>query len=107
MTNEEITCIQAAFDAVGRFVEVNGALTCEGVLRGALEKGDVCKALAAAWNELPALIREVEDLAEDHARMTKTLRMMASLTADALQGTARSQVAADWWQAGMEGQAFR
>lgn len=107
MTGEEITCIHAAFDAVGRIVEANGALTCEGILRGGLEKDAAAKELAAAWNELPALLREVEDLAEDHARMTKTLRTIAGMTADALQGTARSQIAADWWQAGLAGQADR
>lgn len=45
------------------------------------------------------LLDEMARLQEDHARMTYTLRTIAGKAMDAMQGTARSQIAADWWQA--------
>ncbi len=63
-----------------------------------LSESEALTQIESVWNELGALFAEVAQLAEDHARMTHTLRVIDENVLDAMQGTARSQIAEDWWQ---------
>ena len=71
----------------------------EAVEQGCISQKEALEIIARSINELRALFDEVSSLAEDHARMTHTLRQINEKVVDAMQGTARSEIAVDWWQA--------
>lgn len=97
MTADRITEMRADYCKVGRFfLDKEGAIRIQGVIQDEISEKDALEAIANAWNSLPDLLDEVTRLAEDHARMTHTLRIIGSKAMDAMQGTSRSQIAADW-----------
>lgn len=100
MTGEQISCMRHDAHLVGNlFVDQDGELVIEAVEKGEMSKGEALKSIVCVWNDLRSLFDEVSTLAEDHSRMTRTLHKINEKVVDAMQGSSRSQIAADWWQA--------
>lgn len=99
MTAEQIQELRAARNKVGRIIfSAEGVPYCEGVMKARVNEREARAELELAWNSLGKLLDEVAQLAEDHARMTQTLREIDVKVIEAMQGTSRSQIAQDWWQ---------
>lgn len=106
MKADQISEMRAAHNKVGHItLAQDGALHFEGTMEGRISESEALHEIALAWNELGALLDEVVQLAEDHARMTHTLRSIGAEVIDAMQGTSRSQIAADWWAAVLDADA--
>lgn len=100
MTAEQIYFLRKNIEQIGHvIVTKDGTLMIEAVMNGSMPYGEAAMLLSTSWNELDALMAEVSTLAEDHARMTKTLHDVNEKVVYAMQGTSRSQIAVDWWQA--------
>lgn len=103
MTAEQIISLRRNIEQIGHIiVNKDGTLMIEAVMNGSMPYEEAAKTLSISWNELNALMDEVSTLAEDHARMTKTLHYVNEKVVYAMQGTSRSEIAADWWQAASE-----
>ena len=98
MTNEQFTEILAAKNRVGHIVFKDGRLvSCEGILKGRVTTNEAFQDIEDVWNSLHVLLNEIADLEEDRKRLNATLRSINAKTIDAMQGTARSEIPADWW----------
>lgn len=98
MTNDQFTEILAAKNRVGHIVFKDGRLvSCEGILKGRVTTNEAFQDIEDVWNSLHVLLNEIADLAEDRKRLNATLRSINAKTIDAMQGTARSEIPADWW----------
>ena len=98
MTNDQFTEILAAKNRVGHIVFKDGRLVnCEGILKGRVTTNEAFQDIEDVWNSLHVLLNEIADLAEDRKRLNATLRSINAKTIDAMQGTARSEIPADWW----------
>lgn len=103
MTGEQIQSFRYDLNRVGHlYLKKSGEMAIEAVEKGVVSKADAVEAIVLCWNMMPALVQELGRLAEDHARMTCTLRKINEGVVNAMQGTARSQIAEDWWQAAQE-----
>ena len=80
-------------------IDQDGEMIIEAVELGTKSREEALKVIVRSWNDLRALFDEVSSLAEDHARMTHALQKINEKVVDAMQGTARSEIAVDWWQA--------
>ena len=99
MTSEQINEIQFAYQKVGYINFKNQQLFfCEGIENKELTCQQALQEIAIVWNGLGDLLNEIANLEQDHARMTQALHLINQQILDTLQGTARSQVAADWWE---------
>lgn len=99
MTSDKIREMQAAYDKVGHIgFEGERLAFCEGAVRGGIGREDALNEIENAWNALGELLSEVADLSQDRARMNCSLRNIQQIVTDAMQGTARSEVPADWWE---------
>lgn len=100
MTGEQIADLRQEIHRLGHlFVDQDGRMIIEAVEQGCISQKEALVVIARSWNEMRALFDEVSSLAEDHNRMTHTLRQINEKVVDAMQGTARSEIAVDWWQA--------
>lgn len=98
MTNDQFTEILAAKNRVGHIVFKDGRLvSCEGILKGRVTTNEAFQYIEDVWNSLHVLLNEIADLSEDRKRLNATLRSINAKTIDAMQGTARSEIPADWW----------
>lgn len=99
MQDDSIREMQAAYDRV-RHIGFKGEqmIFCEGAETGKISHEDALKAIAYTWNMLGDLLEEVTALSQDHARMNRSLRDIQRLAENAMQGTARSEIPADWWE---------
>lgn len=103
MTGEQVKDLRYETSRLGRlFVDKDGKMIIEAVEQGCISQKEALVIIARSINELRALFDEVSSLAEDHARMTHTLLKINEKVVDAMQGTARSKIAVDWWQAASE-----
>lgn len=97
MTNDQFTEILAAKNRVGHIVFKDGRLvSCEGILKGRVTTNEAFQDIEDVWNSLHVLLNEIADLEEDRKRLNATLRSINAKTIDAMQGTARSEIPADW-----------
>ena len=100
MTGEQIKDLRHETNRLGHlFVDKDGKMIIEAVEQGCISQKKALEIIARSINELRSLFDEVSSLAEDHARMTHTLHKINEKVVDAMQGTARSEIAVDWWQA--------
>ncbi|MBR4040612.1 MAG: hypothetical protein IKJ11_11045 [Clostridia bacterium] len=100
MTGEQIMCLRDDVNRVGHLlIDQDGEMIIEAVELGTKSREEALKVIVRSWNDLRALFDEVSSLAEDHARMTHALQKINEKVVDAMQGTARSEIAVDWWQA--------
>ena len=100
MKADQICVLRNEINRLGHlFVNKDGEMIIEAVETGDMSRKEALESIATSWNELSALMDEVSALAEDHARMTHTLHVINEKAVYAMQGTSRSEIAADWWQA--------
>ena len=98
MTDDQITEILAAKNRVGHIGFKDGRLvSCEGIIKGRVTTDEVFQDIEDVWNSLHVLLNEITDLSEDRKRLNATLRSIDAKVIDAMQGTARSEIPADWW----------
>lgn len=98
MTADQFTEILAAKNRVGHIVFKGGQLvSCEGILKGRVTTNEAFRDIEDVWNSLHVLLDEIADLSEDRKRLNATLRSINAKAIDAMQGTARSEIPADWW----------
>ena len=76
-----------------------GRLMMHNVMLGRIGEAEAGKIVEYTWNELGDLLDEFAQLVEDHSRMTYTLEQISRRAVDAMQGTAKSTIAEDWWSA--------
>ena len=100
VTQDHIAEMADRINRIGHIrCDADGSLHCTGTDYRTMSQEEAQRVMAETWNSLGELLDEMARLQEDHARMTYTLRTIAGKAMDAMQGTARSQIAADWWQA--------
>ena len=98
MTADQFTEILAAKNRVGHIVFKGGQLvSCEGILKGRVTTNEAFRDIEDVWNSLHVLLDEIANLSEDRKRLNATLRLINAKAIDAMQGTARSEIPADWW----------
>ena len=66
-------------------------------LKGRVTTNEAFRDIEDVWNSLHVLLDEIADLSEDRKRLNATLRSINAKAIDAMQGTARSEIPADWW----------
>lgn len=99
LTAEQIDVLRNNIFELGHMIiGRNGDLSISAVERGIIDEKKALCMVAESWNDLFLLLDEVSLLAEDHARMSYTLRTIDQKVSDTLQGTSRSEIAKDWWQ---------
>lgn len=100
MTADQISEMRHASDRLGHlYIGSDGSMIIEAVAKEQMTLGEAQNEIVQIMNSLRPLLEEVARLAEDHARMTNALREINAKVVDAMQGTSRSEIADDWWQA--------
>lgn len=102
MTADKFREMLAGYRQVGQVSFEVGKLMMHGVLVGRIGEAEAGKTVECIWHDLGDLLDEFARLAEDHRRMTYTLEQINRRVVDAMQGTAKSTIAEDWWSAVMD-----
>lgn len=102
MTFDKYREMLDGYRKVGQMSFEAGKLMMHGVLVGRIGEAEAGKLVEYIWNDLGDLLDEFTRLAEDHHRMTYTLEQINRRAVDAMQGTAKSTIAEDWWSAVMD-----
>lgn len=103
MTYDKYREMLDGYRKIGQISFENGKLLMHGVLVGRIGEAEAGKTVEYIWDDLRDLLDEFAQLAEDHQRMIKTLEWINGRAVDAMQGTAKSTIAEDWWSAVIDG----